>query len=223
MEAEKLQVRSPLASPPMHFPQEGSLPDASATYPQSLTRYGSNVLLLPQASQTLGSTRYGGQPGATMAQAVAKTLDDRTVGYFPRASVTSSVTPPKSSPVMVTAPPSRLGTGSTPVPLRSTATSPRHASPLQMLSNRGSRPPPQVQQAQTSPSTMSEVGAFRSASLVPATSGSLRANTFSGAQCSGSLCAVIGGGGGSGHYQCNSQPIVLRQPQDRRAVVSPRF
>jgi len=221
MEAGKLQVRSPLASPPVHFPQEGLLPDASAAYTQSLTRYGSNVLL--QASQTLGSTRYCGQPGATMAQAMAKAVDDRTVGYFPRASVNSSVTPPKSPPVMVTAPPARLGTGSTPVPLRNTATSPRHASPLQVLSNRGSRPPPQVQQAQTSPSTMSGVGAVRSASLVPASSGSLRANTFGGAQCSGSLCAAIGGGGGSGHYQCNSQPMVLRQPQDRRTVVSPRF
>lgn len=216
---DKIPFRAPSPSLAMRFAKEGSLPDSNAAFMQNLTRYDSSVTLPTQAFSNI---RYNSQAGTAASQALAKAVDERTVGYFSCASSSVAATS-KPGPLVTGAVPPRLGTGSTPVPLRNTATSPRHASPLQMMPNRGSRPPPQFSQV-------------RGATLVANTSGSLRTATF--AQCSGSLCVGFSGGGGSGQYQqCNShvqpvlsqqpvvsqQPVMLRQTQDRRVVISPRF
>lgn len=193
-EGEKPRLMSPCGSITVKPIQEGGL-----------KRYNSKVRLLSVGGQALSAVPAG-------VSALIPPQEDRSSTSFRGVSP-----PPKGAAAATTggAMPSRpaTGAGSTPAPLRNT-TSPRQASPLQMIKYRSSQPPPQ------------SAAQVWSATLTPTASGSLGVRTstsFGGSQCAGSFGATLGGG--TGQYQSThvSHPLLVRQSQDVRRVVSPRF
>lgn len=240
MEAEKMRLPTASDTITEHsqltLKQDGGSGSGSSSpnvnpYSQSLMRYDSKATLHSQTLSSLPASVVLSIPASLVsAAALDQAYEDRTVGHPPSSKTTASSA---SSPAYSgSSMPTRLGTSSIPAPLRNTGshtTSPRNASPTRIIKiSRNSQPPPQSLNPVTSLSVVSAMsymtGASRSATLTPAASGGLRPGpVFGGVQCGGSLAAAIGGGGGSAQYQCSSTPVLVRQPNEIRRLVSPRF